>query len=437
MARHSVKALVEDLDARIPLLAQYEKYYAGRQSLAFLSPEAKKALGNRLGLIAVNFCRLAVVSLAERMRVTGFTVDGTPSEAAWDLWTGSDLDQLAGAAHRDALALGSSYAIVWADQAGKPRVTVESAHQVSVQRDPITGDIVGAVKKWEDQLTGGRIESHVISYRPDQIVHLVGKANTTAALSPVSTTPNPLGVVPVVELRNTDRVSAPPLSELDDMMPLVDALDKLVADMMVASEYYARPRRWATGLELEEDEDGNPIAPPDENRFLVNEAPDGKFGQLAGADLTPYRTSVDVILQSIMAVSALPAHYVGITTATPAGADGVRAAEAALTARAESRLASFGRSWEQVMRLALAIENHTAVDGHDVRIRWANAATRSVAQEADAAVKLHQAGILTTNEAREQFGLDPIDESRTSLSEVDDPAAVMDTATPEEVTSNV
>lgn len=420
MARHSVKALVEDLDARIPHLAQLEKYYAGRQALAYLSPEARTALGNRLGLMAVNYCRLAVVSLAERMRVTGFTVDGESSQAAWDLWTGSDLDQLAGAAHRDALALGSSYAIVWADRDGRPCVTVESAHQVTVQRDPITGEIVGAIKRWEDQQTGGRIEAHVISYRPDQIVHLVGKANTTAALSPVSTTPNPLGVVPVVELRNTDRVAAPPLSELEDLIPLVDALNKIYADQMVASEYYARPRRWATGLELEEDEDGNPVAPPESNRFLVNEAPDGKFGQLAGADLSSYRTSVDVIVQAIMGVSALPAHYVGITTATPAGADGVRAAEAALTARAESRLASFGRSWEQVMRLALAIENGTPVDAHDVRIKWADAATRSVAQEADAAVKLHAEGILTTNEVREQLGLDPIDEASTSLSEVDE-----------------
>lgn len=89
------------------------------------------------------------------------------------------------------------------------------------------------------------------------------------------------------------------------------------------------------------------------------------------------------------------------------------------------------------MRLALAIENGTAVGAHDVRISWADAGTRSVAQEADAAVKMHAAGILTTNEAREQFGLDPIDEPSTSLTEVheatpaevaEEPAAVTNTA---------
>ena len=316
MSRPSVRSLVETLDARIPALSQYEKYYVGQQALAYLSPESRKALGNRLDIIGTNFCRLAVVSLAERMRVTGFTVDGEPSKTAWDLWTASDLDQLAGAAHRDALALGSSYAIVWADDTGAPRVTVESAHQVSVARDPITGQITGAVKRWEDQLPGGKIEAHVIAYRPHEIVHLVGQANTTAALKPVSTTPNPLGVVPVVELRNTDRVHAPALSELDDLMPLVDGLNKLLGDMMVASEFYAKPRRWVTGLELPEDEDGNPVPPSDTARFLVAEDPAAKFGQLSGADLTPYKTGVDLLLSQIMAVSALPAHYVGITSAT-------------------------------------------------------------------------------------------------------------------------
>ena len=44
-----------------------------------------------------------------------------------------------------------------------------------------------------------------------------------------------------------------------------------------------------------------------------------------------------VILGQIMAVSTLPAHYVGVFTDNPASADALRAAEASLTARAEAR----------------------------------------------------------------------------------------------------
>ena len=42
-------------------------------------------------------------------------------------------------------------------------------------------------------------------------------------------------------------------SEIDDLKPLVDALNKSLADMTVTSEYVGRPRRWATGIELTEE----------------------------------------------------------------------------------------------------------------------------------------------------------------------------------------
>jgi hypothetical protein len=51
-------------------------------------------------------------------------------------------------------------------------------------------------------------------------------------------------------------------SEIDDLKPLVDALNKSLADMMVTSEYVGRPRRWATGIELTDEsvlgDDGQP-----------------------------------------------------------------------------------------------------------------------------------------------------------------------------------
>ena len=53
--------------------ADLDRYYEGKQPLAFLAPEAKLALGNRFGLMASNIPRLAVTALAERLRITGFT----------------------------------------------------------------------------------------------------------------------------------------------------------------------------------------------------------------------------------------------------------------------------------------------------------------------------------------------------------------------------
>lgn len=45
---------------------------------------------------------------------------------------------------------------------------------------------------------------------------------------------------------------------------------------------------------------------PDGDRMMISEAPESKFGQLDGADLTAYREAVDILAEQIRAVSALP-----------------------------------------------------------------------------------------------------------------------------------
>ena len=64
----------------------------------------------------------------------------------------------------------------------------------------------------------------------------------------------------------------------------------------------------------------------------------------------------------------------------------------------------FGRAWEEVGRLVLAVENQADPDDYQLRVRWADPATRSVAQEADAVVKLFQAGLLSRDYALSKIG---------------------------------
>lgn len=417
--------LAAALDVRAARLHELERYYRAHQPLAYLAPEARKALGSRFGVLGINFARLAVVSVAERLRVTGFISDGRRDPGAWARWLRSDLDQLAPTVHREALALGEGHVIVWADGRGRARASVESSHQVSAYRDAGSGEVLGAVKRWEDlDPSGVARQTRYVVFRPDRIEHLVSDGASITAARTLQVVDNPLQVCPVVPFVNADRVlDLHGVSEIEDLVPLLDALNKVVADMLVASEYTARPRRWATGLELAEepvtddagdpvlDEDGEPVyqtvSPIGEgDRLMVNEAPEGKFGQLSGGDLGPYRDAVDIIAEQIRAVSALPPHYTGTVTANPSSADGIRAAEASLTARAEAKQAAFGRSWEAVSRLMAAVDTGAEVDDFDPRVVWADPATRSAAQEADAVTKLHAEGLLTTEEARERLGLD-------------------------------
>lgn len=413
MTTDLLTTLAQRLDESTARYTELDLYYTGRQPLSFLSPEAKTALGSRFARMASNLPRLAVTALAERLRVTGFT--GTSDDARlWRDWIANDLDQTSGIAHREALALGTSFAVVWARPDGSPRVTVESARQVTVATDPGSRHITAALKRWETATT-----TEAVLYETDKITRYRSNSPgaTTTGFQIVETLDNPLGVVPVVRFRNGDRLLDDGASEIDDLMPLVDGLNKVLTDLLVTSEFVGRPRRFAVGIELEEDENGEAVNPiPEGHRAMISENPEAKFGQLAAADLAGYRESVDVLLGQIMAVSALPSHYVGITTANPASADALRASEASLTARAEARQATFGRSWEDVARLVVGVREGTDPAGVEVRVKWAEAATRSVAQEADAIVKLFGAGLLPASVALARLGYaaDEIDEIRNA-----------------------
>lgn len=392
--------LLQQLDGPAAHLDLLDRYYAGEQPLAFLAPEARSALGNRLTSLSVNVPRLLVDSIAERLRIVGFDRDDV-----WPAWIASDLDQLAPLAHREALTLGTSYAIVWAHPDGSPNVSIESPRQVAVLKDPSTRRIVAAVKRWRTATT-----TEAVLYEASRITRYSANSAgaTTVGYRTVEVIDNPLGVCPVVAFRNATRLLEDGRSEMADVLSLSDALTKLTVDMLVGSEYTARPRRWATGLELEEDDDGNEVSPISEgDRMMINQEPDGKFGQLPGSDLGGYETAIGTIMRQISAVSGLPEHMLGIGGDNPTSADSIRASEAALTARAEARQAAFGRSWEQVARLMVGVRDGVDPERVDVRVKWADAATRSIAQEADAVTKLYAAGLLPATTALARLGYSP------------------------------
>lgn len=387
MSSELLVELLKALDAPQPRYVELERYARGQQPLAFISPESRKALGNRMTHIASNIPALAINSIVERLRPTGFS-----DARAWNAFTAADLDQLAADAMRDALLYGTGYVLVWT-KGGKPVATVESPRECAVLRDPADRSVVAAVKKYAT-----KTQAHAYLYLPDRVEHWVAKttgaANTAFALA--ETVDNPLGIVPLVPIDNGD-------SEIRDLLSLCDALNKVLADMMVASEAAGKPRRWIAGLELIErprlDSDGNPVigvdgepvvdlvSPIDDintTQTAIAEDKDTKFGSWPASDLTGFREGVQVLISQISAVSSLPAHYLSpLTAAQVPSADGLRAAEASLTARAESKQLAFGRALEMVGRLLIAIA--TGLDPLDIplRVKWASAATRSLSAEAD------------------------------------------------------
>ncbi|OBC08989.1 hypothetical protein A5784_06325 [Mycobacterium sp. 852013-50091_SCH5140682] len=398
-----LRDLLHELDSPQGRYGMLRLYADGGQPLAFLSTESRKALDNRLCRMSINVPALAVSSLTERLRVTGFS-----DPRAWETFIANDLDQLTAQVHADALTYSQGFVLVWSKD-GKPTATVESPFQCAVIRDPADRSVVAGIKRFSTKHT---TEAYV--YLPDRVEHWRSDSPNAAigGYHLIETIPHSLGVVPLVPFDNHR-------SEIDDLRDLTDALVKVTLDMVIASHAAGFGRRWVTGVEMVEkpvlDGYGNPViadgkrvtettTPFNESStaWAIAEAPETKFGSFTESQLAGFETAVRVLVSQIQAVSALPSHYLGILTSQPTSADALRASEASLTARAEGKQLLFGRSWEQVARLLMVVS--TATDPGIVRVQWADAATRSVAQESDAVVKLVQAGILPVSYALAKLG---------------------------------
>jgi hypothetical protein len=409
MSRQVLDTLGRTLDERAAKLTTYDNYYRGEVSLgSFVAPEVAQALAGRIKSVSVNVVRLAVEALVERLRLVGVQRAGKPDAQLWSLLQANDLDLVASLATREALLYGAGYAIVWT-RAGRPLLSVESAAQVAVKRDPATRQIVSALKRWNDPPAPSGVpgQAHAITYEPDVITRYATNAPgaPTSAWTVVETLRNPLGTPPVVELANTTRVGKPGHSEVDDLLPLADLYSKLLLDLAIASEFYSRPRRFVTGVEVPEDDDGNAVNPFDQtaSRTWIAEPADAKIGQLQASDLSSYETGVNVVLRAIASAACLPPSYVGLTVDN-LSADAVRAAEGGLVARAEARQRLFAPAWARAARLLVAVRDGVDPASVDVSVQWADPATRSQAQEADAVTKLFTSGIIGRSTALRRLG---------------------------------
>lgn len=410
--------LFRDLDAVQLPLRQLQSYATANQPLSFISPESRRALGNRLARMAINIPGLVVSSIGERCRVTGFS-----DPRAWNLFVACELDQLAPQAVSDALTYSCGYILVWKKN-GKPTATVESPFDCTVLRDPADRTVVAGLKRYST-----KDETHAYVYLRDRVEHWVAPTTGATGVSGFTlreVVEHDLGVCPLVPIDNGR-------SEIVDVLSLTDALVKLTTDMMVTSEATGRPRRHIAGLELTEkprfNDDGSPAVGEDGEQIVdtvspidldnamiaISENPETRFGQWEAADLAGFKSGIEVIVSMIAAVSSLPSHYLSpLTAAQVPSADGLRASEASLIARAESRQLALGRALEMVGKLLVALDTNGRPDQISLRVQWAPADTRSQAAEMDAAVKGYASGLLSRTGTLKRLGLsdDAIEQER-------------------------
>lgn len=363
----------------------YREYYAGNHRLAFATDKYRSAFGDLFAAFADNLCPAVVDAVADRLQVTGWGVRDDQSddaeavhEAAEAVWSRNLMDRRAGEVHTEALRQGDAYVLVWSGDDGKAVLYPQRADQVMVEYDPEDpGRVALAVKAWtigrQADGTGGRVRVNV--YLPDRLAKYVTRNDVAssdlraAVLVPWAVQgeawplPHNLGMVPMIPFPNNAAVGQYGTSELRDVIPLQDALNKAVADMMVAMEYVALPQRWATGIEVPTDPStGKPVDGwrPSVERLWSTPAADARFGEFGAANLGQFLQVQDGFRAEVARVSATPFHYLMLTTGDFPSGEAMKTAEQRFVSKVRDRMRGFGSPWGQVMALALAIEGTQA-----------------------------------------------------------------------------
>ncbi len=399
----------------------YRDYYEGEHPVS-LTQRQRQFLGLKTGQVfCENYCAMIVDSLAERLTVTGFST-GDPAVDAilWQWWQDNRMDAQSGLAHTYAGRDGVSYVIVgWNNEARRPEIWTNEAFddnegvKVFWQGKPGQGRILFASKRWrEDVDKAGEIETmkRMNLYLPDAILKYRSGAEGgewgwselregDEEAWPLAWTDDDgqaLGV-PVVPLLN----KRTGVSELANVLPIQDAINKTMIDIVAAADVEGFGIYTKTG--------GQPV---DAVRvfpgaFWQDSDPQAQFGKIAGSQLTGLLETHATQVKTLAIITRRPLRYFTGSGDASSG-ESKKQDEAGLVAQAKDATVHFGNAWEDVMSLCAKLDrvfgDGRVPEGVTISCQWGDVETRNEeAHEASIVLKLKE-GVIDKEQAWTELG---------------------------------
>lgn len=413
--------LARELDSRRPEVDELDEGYRGKFKLRFASDDFRDFFAKRYREFADNWCGIVADAPTERLEVVGIRPNGEDEGDAelWDVWRRNDADAYSDLAFLDAIIAKRSFALVWADSDGNPAITWEHPSQAIVEYDAETRRRSAGAKVWADETT-----EYATLYLPDQVWKfqrdkLSNDQQRESGLYVVSRAidggwkprqpdgddnwpiPNPMGLVPLVEIPNRPRLIGEPMSDLSGTLSMQHAINLLWAQLFLTADNASWPQKVITGAEMPTvpvlDENGQAVGerPIDLKQFSLDRAvwiagEGAKVSEWSAAKLDVYSDVIEIAVGHIAAQTRTPAHYLLIGgTMANVSSDAMKALETGLVKRTEEKAEHFGRAVREVFRLvALVQDNPGKADAIATgQVLWRDIENRSDAQRADALQK--------------------------------------------------
>ena len=417
-----------ELGARAVTWRMYLDYYNGLHRLAFATDKWRTQFGTLFKAFADNLCPAVVDAKADRLQVSGFaafpddpaaagqltslpTGEGSsrrvPDEVAGalvqDLWDRNRMDKAGGHVPSGGAAGGRGVRSGLAapgEQPGRGAPEPGERDGRALRRRP-TGrhrggreDLATAGRARHRQVAGDAVlpgRRGEVGTTADKSDTLPEKAEGKFVLYADPTGPNPLpnpyDTVPVFPFVNNAVDGEMGRSELDTVIPLQDALNKSVADMLVAMEFQSLPQRWATGLELEYETDAStgeqtvkkPFV-PGADRICRHREPQRAVRPVRQRRPEDVIAVSDSLRAEMARTSRTPLHYLLLSGTFPSG-EALHAAESPLLAAVNDRQIAFGNTSEGIMGFAYRLEASATVV---LAVNWQDTRTIGDKEKAEA-----------------------------------------------------
>lgn len=426
-ARNWLARLGQALIDYQPRYDYLESYVIGDFRLPSGDPRYVKALREFQDKSRTNYISLVTSSPVERMQVQGFRfgndADTPADEDANRIWQANNMDLNSEIAHLAAATFSRSYVMVSPPQEGDkwPLITVEDPRCTIVEHDPVRHNVLrAALRMWKDDQIGYVI---AVVYLPDSIHYFRATDNAFDNLTNeilknrlvqsgtweyLGSEVNTLGEVPIVPLNWRPGLHGSSRSEAEEGFPIQDRINAEIMNRMIISRAQAYKQRWAKGITLPTDDNGNPKPPfdPGADILWTVEDPDAAFGEFKEADITQILKAVRDDVGDLAAITKTPPHYL-LGEIVNASGDALKAAETGLVSKTKARMKTAGWAWEKVIKLAFGWLGDTDKQNEVLaETIWADPESRSRAELADAILKETQMG-LPAEMAFERLGLTP------------------------------
>lgn len=379
-------------------LRKYVRYARGRQALPWLPEGVESEYRDIAAKSASNWIDLVIRAVTQGLIVDGYGA----SPDLWDLaWQANGMDARQHALHRAAGTLGYSFLNILPVAEGVWMRPEAATHQFAEFDDP--SDEWPRLALREIAPAKGNSPGRWELYDDEARYLLTGKLGTAS----VEVLEHGLEVCPVVRMLWQLDLLGDPMGEVEPVIPMQDRIVDATFTLQMVAKYGAFPQRWISGINPGEplrDEDdkplldgsGNPIMPTIKayiDHIIMASDPDTRFGQFAAADLRQYVEALEAHIRHLAAITQTPPHYL-LGSLVNLSAEALAAAESGLQRKIREKREVLGEGYEQAMRLAaLVLGDEVAALDTSSQVHWQDVESRSLAQTADALLKLSQLGV--------------------------------------------